>query len=238
MSIRQRLILIVFLAGIALTAAIAAVAHLVSTSDATRIEAAKSAAHGAAEALVDLYEARDVSVAGATLDAPTDELRRWLYQHGNAVLASMPRAEAGFCTRADIVVATRGGRKLPRTFALVADHRTAIAAACAAGAADRAERLPSNELLVIAVVSTPDGGAAFTSLSLGKKESNGPTPWEIEIGILALGTLALVAVSLDALFALRRGAGRSRPRSRAWATTSAPRSRDRAPRSSAASPMG
>jgi signal transduction histidine kinase len=206
-SIRQRLILIVFLAGIALTAAFAAVAHLVATSDATRVENAKAAAHGGAEALVDLYVARDASVESATLTAPTEELRRWLFPRASLLLASVPRAEAGFCTASGIVVATRGARKPPKSFLLAPDHRTAIAAACAARPEDRAERLPSNELLAIAIVATPDGGAAFTSISLGKKETNGPTPWQVEIGILVLGTLAVVAVSLDALFALRRGAG-------------------------------
>ena len=208
MSIRNRLIVIVFLAGIALTAAIAAVFHILSTSDAARLEAAETHAQAAADTLADAYKGREaLDDEAGTLAAPTERLRTWLMARTASILSPLPRSQGGFCSGGAIVVAARPGRPDPKRPVLTVEQRTIVERACATGA-EAIEHLRNKDVTVVSIakIAGEDGAMAWTTSTLRPKNEEEPTLWQIEIAILALGTLALVAVSLDALFALRKGA--------------------------------
>ena len=206
MSLRQRLIVIVVLAAVVLGAAIAAIIHILATSDAARLESAQSQGDAAAQALADAYRGRDEPT---TLSSPSDDLRLELLRTATSVLASLPRAEAGYCTPdGTIVVQARSGRGDMRRFSLAADHRAAVERACqqafVAPDARMHLRNPSDTIVVSALPI--DGGAVAWTAIVVRARAAGEVPWQIEVALLAVGTLILVGVTLDALFALRRGA--------------------------------
>jgi signal transduction histidine kinase len=207
MSIRQRLLVVVFLAGVTLAAAIASTMHILSSTESARREAARTHAQTAAQELAEAYGAREVAI-NASLAAPSPQLLRWMQRESVTVVAATPRSEGGYCTHDAIVVQARG-RQDPRKVVLTPEHQAVVEQACAtvASATDGAlEKLRNNEVLAVATSPLVDGGAAWIAIPVVTKVDPGETVWQIEVAILALGTLALIALSIDALFALRRGA--------------------------------
>lgn len=202
MSIRTRLIVVVFLAGVTLAAAIASIVHVVSTTASARIEAARTHARAAAQQLADAYATRDVP---ASIGAPTPELLDWMRRESRAVVSIVARAEGGYCTRAAIVVQARA-KQDPRKVQLAPEHRAVVEEACESGNSDVLQKLRNREVLALSVVPLSDGaGSAWIAIPVGATNAE-TTTWQIEVAVLALGTLLLIAVSIDALFALRRGA--------------------------------
>ncbi len=206
MSIRSRLLVIVFLAGIAATAAVLAIFHLASTREAARSEAAQSQVRGVAQALVDAYESRP---EGTSVASQSPDLRRYLQRETAAMLAPLPKAIGGYCLAAGpILIQGRAGRPDPKKPFLNAEQAATVERDCQRGPGDYLETLKTRDIVAISIVKLDgdDGGLAFAALVVGKK-SDEPTVWQVEFLVLALATLLLVGVSLDAAFALRRGAG-------------------------------
>jgi signal transduction histidine kinase len=207
MSIRQRLLVVVFLAGVTLAAAIASTLHILSTTESARVEAARTHALAAAQELADAYAGREVAT-NASIAAPTPQLLRWMQRESTTVMAATPRAEGGYCTREAIVVQARG-RQDPRKVTLAPEHLAVVEQACATSdtRTDASlEKLRNNEVIAVATSQLSGGGAAWIAISVVTKTDPGQTVWQVEVAILALGTLLLIALSIDALFALRRGA--------------------------------
>lgn len=204
MSIRARLLLIVFLSGGVLAIAIGAIAQLVSSSDAAKFEAAQAAAEAVAESLADAWNDRPPG----DLSAPSRELGRFVERAAGLSLGAAPRAIAGVCTGGVAVMHLRlrskkeGAKPAP----LVGDARSAVESACAAASTTTiTTRAPlrNGDVLVIAVAPAPPGAQAFAAIAV--KTSGVPRLFRAEVIALAAGTLLLVIVSIGAIAALRRG---------------------------------
>lgn len=190
MSIRRRLLLIVALSGMVLTGAVFSIVRLVQTSESARVEAAEAVVEDVAQAI-----------------ERSDDPRVFERSVGSA-LSGARRAVAGACT--GVIIALRAGhgrnsgarpQNVPR------EETDAISEACNAAHGDiyrHRARLRNGETLLIAV-ATSGQGRVWAALPIRMRDG-GPEPWKIGTTVLALATIALALVSLDAVAALRRGA--------------------------------
>ncbi|MBI2392593.1 MAG: HAMP domain-containing histidine kinase [Deltaproteobacteria bacterium] len=197
MSIRRRLLLVLVLSGAVVTGAVYAVFRLWASSDAARIEEAETALRDVAEAV-----AADVAARG------DEEPRRALERSVAAALAGARRGMAGLCDGSGTAMARRprGRQDLARPVQLPPEHAAAVDAACAS---ERSKTVPRvgrmrGETLVIAV-ATSGGTRAWAAMPVQTREGI-PMPWKVGGAALALATIALVAIAIDAMMALRRGA--------------------------------
>jgi len=196
-SIRRRLLLIVLLSGAVLAGAAVAIARLVSSSDAARVEAAQSMVEDVAEA-----------IAGELAKAPSDphDRRKHIERAAAAALSGARRVVAGVCGPPFLSLRVGGRRESARPMPLPPDHAAAVGEACksASGELWHARERIRGETLIIAVAAA---GEARTWAATPVRMREGlPDPWKIAGGGLALATVALVFLTLDAMFALERGA--------------------------------
>ncbi len=199
MSLRARLVLIVVVSGVALCAALAAIFGLVTASNDARLEAAESAGQGVAEALAEALKDEGASLR----DAPK---HKTLARVATDALAGAPRAVGGYCTREGVVVQLRArANRDAKNAHLPESQRSSVERACAAAAAGpRRFNLANAETHIVVLAPVP-GGSAFVFYSIRGVRSL-PTSLQIEVLVLALATIVLMIVVLDALMALRRGA--------------------------------
>lgn len=187
MSIRRRLLLIVLLSGVVLTGAVFSIVRLVQSSDAARVEAAES--------MVD-----DVAQAIDRSDDP-----RVFERSVGAALSGARRVIAGACADRILALRPHGRRDGVRPAPLAPDQASAIADACERASGEQFHhraRIRGETLLVS--IATSSGGKVWAALPIRVREG-GPEPWKIAAAILALATIALAVVSMDAIAALRRG---------------------------------
>ena len=191
MSIRRRLLLIVLLSGVVLTGAVFSIVRLVQSSDAARVEAAES--------MVD-----DVARALPAEDRGDDP--RLFERSVGAALSGARRVIAGACATPVVALRAHGRRDGARASPIPPDHAAAIADACesAKGELFHHRARIRGETLLVSVATTPQG-RVWAALPIRVREG-GPEPWKIAAAILALATIALAVVSVDAIAALRRGA--------------------------------
>ncbi len=189
MSIRRRLLLIVALSGVVLTGAVFSIVRLVQSSDAARIEAAESMVEDVVQAI-----------------EKTEDPRAFERSVG-AALSGARRVLAGSCGEPLVALRAHGRREGARPSPLPHEHAAVIADACreAKGELHRHRARVRGETLVVAV-ATDARGRVWASTPLRVRDG-GPEPWKIAAGLGALATIILSLVSLDAIVALRRGAG-------------------------------
>jgi len=188
-SIRRRLLLIVVLSGAVLAGAALTIARLVSSSDAARLEAAQAMVDDAAEA-----------IAGELARTPQIE------RAASAALSGARRVVGGVCGPPFLSFRAAGRREGVRPMPISPDHMNAIIDACRAASGDtsRARQRIRGETLIITVASA--GDARVWAASPVRIREGLPDPMKLVGFGLALATIALVVLTLDALFALERGA--------------------------------
>ncbi|MGZ3478358.1 MAG: sensor histidine kinase [Polyangiales bacterium] len=190
MSIRARLLLIVFLSGAVLAVAIAAIVQLVGSTDSARVEAAESAMESVADAFSDGW-------------SPGDDYRA-IERAAAVALLGVPRAAVGLCRNPGVALRLRTRKEGAKPGPLVPEQRSAVEDACAKGKGARAKL--RNDTLVIAITGA-EGARVWSAVPVKDKDTGVSLLWRIEVGALAAGTLVLVIVSVSAIAALRRGVG-------------------------------
>jgi len=196
-SIRRRLLLIVLLSGAVLAGAAIAVARLVASSDAARMEAAQAMVDDVAEA-----------IATEASKAPADphEARKHLERSIGTALSSARRVIGGVCGPHFMSLRAGSRREGARHMPIPQDHSAAVNEACRSARGELAhvrERI-RGETLIISVATAGDV-RAWAATPVRTREGL-PDPWKISAGVLAAATVALVILTLDAMFALERGA--------------------------------
>jgi signal transduction histidine kinase len=196
-SLRRRLLLIVVLSGAVLAGAAIAIARLIASSDASRMEAAQSMTDDVAEA-----------IAAEAAKAPSDphEARRYLERAVSTALSSARRVVGGVCAPHFMSLRAGARREGVRPMPIPPDHAAAIHEACKGAKTElvHARERIRGETLIISIASA---GEARTWAATPIRTREGlPDPWKIAGGVLALATVALVLLTLDAMFALERGA--------------------------------
>ncbi len=198
MSLRARLVLIVFVSGVALAAALAAIVGLRASSDTARLEAAEATGQGVVEGLAAALAEEGVSLA----EAPK---RKTLVRAATDALAGTPRAVGGYCTKEGIVVQLRARQyRDARSAHLPEPQRLAVEAACAKGTAGAHRTDAAIETLVVVLAPVPGGNAFVFYAVRGVRQV--PLVLQVEVVVLAAATLLLVLFVVDALVALRKGA--------------------------------
>jgi signal transduction histidine kinase len=187
-SIRRRLLLIVALSGVVLTGAVFSIVRLVQSSDAARVEAAESMVEDVAQAI-----------------DRSDDVHAFQRSVG-AALSGARRVIAGACGDPIVGLRAHGRRDGARPTPLPHDHGAAIADACREAKGDlfRYRARVRGETLIIAVANSSQG-RVWASTPIRVRDG-GPEPWKVAAALVALATIALSLVSLDAVVALRRGA--------------------------------
>lgn len=176
MSLRARLVLVVVLAALALIAAVLAIMHALTSTDAARWARAEESASTMASAYADHAS-----------DAPT-------------VLAHVQDADLGTCSPFAVTASSRhhpppGDALAP----LPPDQRDEVERACASGTDRRIEH--PNDLLAIAV-----HGRVWAIRRVPRLADPDARSWHLEAILLGTATIALVIVAVSALVALQRGA--------------------------------
>jgi signal transduction histidine kinase len=201
MSLRQRFVILALLATVAIGAAVASIAQLFTRSDTAR----EQAGHDTADAMVSALD-RGVSSRNAEKPSQDETVLRTI-----AASVSGPQidAHAGFCA-ADIFVAAAspGPRREPRHPELPPDQSDLVRAACATATTGGIlhQRLPHPHDVVL--VSARQIGPELTAWALVRVPTHpeeGPQV-PVGLGVMALATLALAALTVEAIVALRRGA--------------------------------
>jgi signal transduction histidine kinase len=187
-SIRSRLLVIVFLSGAVLAVAIAAIAQLVSSTDSARVEAAENAVESVADAFSDGI-------------SPGDDYRA-VERAAAAALIGVPRAAVGTCRQPGVALRLRNRKEGAKPGALAVEQRAAVDDACKQGRGGRV-RLRGNTFVI--AVAGPEGARVWSAVPVPDKDGGVSLLWRVEVGALAVGTLLLVIVSVGAIAALRRG---------------------------------
>lgn len=188
MSIRARLLLIVFLSGAVLAVAIAAIAQLVSSTDSARVEAAENAVESVADAFSDGV-------------SPGDDYRTF-ERAAAAALIGVPRAAVGTCRQPGVALRLRTRKEGAKPGPLAVEQRAAVDDACKQGKGARI-KLRGNTFVV--AIAGPEGARVWSAVAVPDKDGGVSLLWRIEVGALAAGTLLLVIMSVSAIAALRRG---------------------------------
>ncbi len=205
MSIRRRLVLVVFLSAAVVSAAVAAILQLVGTGESARIEAAQNATDAIADAVASAVSSRTPGPDDALAPLSRD-YQRFLEKAVGSALAGAPRAFTGVCGQGTVVpLRVRGRHDGARVVPLPPDALSAIGAACAANAPKVTRSKLRPETLVVSVAPANGGQLAFAAMPVFDRDST-PLPLKIELGLLAALAIALVVVTLDGIVALRRGA--------------------------------
>jgi signal transduction histidine kinase len=187
-SIRARLLLIVFLSGAVLAVAIAAIAQLVSSTGSARVEAAENAVESVADAFSDGVMAGDDY--------------RAIERAAAAALIGVPRAAVGTCRQPGVALRLRNRREGAKPGPLAVEQRAAVDDACKQGKGARAKLRGTTFVIALA---GPEGARVWSAVPVPDKDSGVSPLFRVEVGALAAGTLLLVIMSVSAIAALRRG---------------------------------
>lgn len=197
MSIRRRLLLLVVLSGAVLAGAALTIARLVSSSDAARVEAAQAMVDDVAE-----------GIAGELARAPNDphEARKHVERAVASALSGARRVVGGVCGPPFVSLRPGGRREGARPMPIPPDHASAVMDACrtATGDLSRVKQRIRGETLIITIANA--GELRAWAASPVRVREGLPDPMKLVAFGLALATIALVVLTLDALFALERGA--------------------------------
>jgi len=193
MSLRARLALVVILAALALAAAFAALAHVVTSTDTARWARAEESADAIASAFADSLSRGDsLESAGARSLGQTFD------------------ADVGTCVRGgavDVVASTRqppGPRPIARPAPpLPPDQRDTVASLCERESARGRIEHP-NDFLAIAVRPSTTG-EVWAIRRVPRLSDPDAQSWHVEAFVLAIATLVLVVVTVSAMLALHKG---------------------------------
>jgi signal transduction histidine kinase len=210
MSLRRRLAVVLVLGLSALLIAAVAIIHVLVSSNDSRDRAAEADADAAAQALAERVEP-------GSLSGPPDPR---LHNTANSVLRPMANAAGGYCARngAILAVAGRMGREHkgdgpawrdgPRGVPPeVSDAVSALCAKARPGSPAKGRIDLRRGVGHVAAVAVGDRGAAWCLVRLRSQGNDEGPAWPLEVILLAVVIAALCAVTLDAMRALRRGAG-------------------------------
>lgn len=202
MSLRQRFVILALLATLAVGAAAASMIQLFSRTDAAREQAGQDAA----DAMVSVLE-RGVGSRSAVGGPSSDE--SGLRDMASDVAAPQIDAHAGFCAGgAFIVAASPGSRREPRPPDLPPDQRDFVRLACASTTTEvLRQRLPHpHDVVVLTAKRLTPSLSAWALVRVPIHREEGPR-LPVGLAVMALATLALAVLTVEAVFALRRGAG-------------------------------
>jgi len=229
MSLRLRLLVVASLAVIALITSSAAIRHLVNDRDSLTITEAERSNAATLRALADAYASAPALAAAPRTTART-ALRRTAYD----VLTPVIDTRGGYCwTDGDFVEEKSGSMRDRHRGA--GDHdgppgggppdrgppdvrgdeqphpprevREALTAGCARatiGAVDRQRVGLGDGVIALSIRSIGGGVSAFTMRLVPARAAG--RSWPVSLAVLSLVTLAMIAVTFDALLVLRRGA--------------------------------
>lgn len=226
MSLRLRLLLVVALAVVALIASSMAILAVVRESDAGREAAAAASNEAAVAALARAYRDR---LPQGEREHPSPATEAALRAAAAGVLGTVVDTLGGYCWSDGFILEEHGpgprgrphgppppaGSGPPPNRPDGGGHgpppelRRAITEICAKAAVGRVDRsrLPlARDTLVLAAEGVGDGVAAFTLRGVPLHPGSGFFGWSGQLGAMAAVTLAMVAVMVNVMFALRRGA--------------------------------
>jgi signal transduction histidine kinase len=148
------------------------------------------------------------AIAAEAAKAPSDphEARKHLERAVSTALSSARRVVGGVCGPHFMSLRAGARREGARPMPIPPDHAAAIQEACrsAKGELVHARERIRGETLIVSVASVGDA-RTWAATPIRTREGL-PDPWKIAGGVLALATVALVVLTLDAMFALERGA--------------------------------
>jgi signal transduction histidine kinase len=200
MSLRRRFVVLAMLATFAVGAAALTIVQLFARSDSVREEGGQEAA----DAMVSALD-RALGPPSQNLVAPNaDALRRI----AEGVAAPQVDAHAGFCTPF-IAAASPGPHREPRHAELPPDQRDFVRDACRAAAIGQVlhQRLAHpHDVIVVSTRGVATDLAAWALVRVPTHPEEGPL-LPLGLGVMALATVALAALTVEAMVALRRGGG-------------------------------
>jgi signal transduction histidine kinase len=202
MSLRRRFVILGLLAILAVGAAVATIAQLFTRTDNAREQAGRDTA----DAMVSALERAEVSS-----DAREHEDDASLRSVAAGVVAAQIDAHAGFCTGAAVViaVASPGPRRELRHAELPPDQRDTVRRACGSATTGVAlhERLEHpHDVVVISATRLSSQLSAWALVRVPTHPEEGPQ-LPVGLAVMALATLALAILTVEAVVALRGGAG-------------------------------
>lgn len=207
MSLRRRLAVVLILGLSALVIAAVAIVHVFISTNSARERTAEADAEAGAQALAERVEPSMLS------GPPSGDLRQKLQATAASVMRPLPRALGGYCTRdgAIIAVAGRPGRGEGARYGLGPEVQSAVSGLCARarpGAPARGKiDHPRGVDQVVAMAVSERGSAWFLSRSRARGGGEDTPAWPFEVVLLAIAAVALSGITIDAMIAIRRGAG-------------------------------
>ncbi|HEX5749689.1 MAG TPA: HAMP domain-containing sensor histidine kinase [Archangium sp.] len=223
MSLRRRFILVLGLAVIALGAAALAVLQLRAQSATERAKAAFAQADTVVEALSGQLEANPSLELAASAPAEQARLRSFVA----SLLAPLVDASAGYCASDGTLLLTETvappisepdprlangphAHVFNRPHRLLPLDQHAVEEACRAQRAGHLEHgrfTAPKDVLFISVLGTARPVAAWALVRLPNRAREGTgAGWAVHVGLIGVLTLALVGLTAEALWLLRRGA--------------------------------
>lgn len=194
MSLRRRLILVLFMAAVSLGAAAYAIRQVIDRSQAGRERGGQATAQTLARS----------AARGAAREQSVAALR--------ALLGTIPDASVGTCGRGDElgVFAANGGWGEALDRPPAPDVRGAIAHLCRAPGEPRAlsVRHP-HDVMLFAGADGGDGARGWATVRV-QADADARRDWLWSVAVLAVATLVLSLITIDALVALARGTAQLR----------------------------
>jgi signal transduction histidine kinase len=203
MSLRRRLAVVLVLGLSALVIAVAAIVHLLVSTNEARERGAEADAEAGAQALAERIDP-------AMLAWPPDPR---LQATAASVLRPLANAAGGYCSRSGNVLALAGrpgrGERDAQRHGITTEAQAAIGSLCAkarpgAPAKGRID-LPRGVGYLVAV-SVGDRGGAWFFQRLRTRAGDDAPGVPFEVVLLAVAAAALAGFTIDAMMALRRGA--------------------------------
>ena len=194
MSLRRRLLLVLFMAAVSLGAAGYAIRQVVSRSQAGRERGGLATAQTLARS----------AARGGVREQSVRDLR--------ALLGTIPDASVGTCNPAGELgaFAANGGWGEAVGRPPPPDVRGAIAGACRAAGQPRDLRVPHpHDVMLVAAADGYDGARSWAVIRV-QADTDSRRDWLWPVVILAVATLVLSLITLDALGALQRGTAQLR----------------------------
>lgn len=210
MSLRRRLTVVLVLGLSALIIAAVAIVRLLATTDAARARTAQADAEAIAQALAERVDA-------GMLNGPPDGGRGPLQTTAASVLRPLANTAGGYCTRRGVILAMAGragrGERDGGRHGVTPEAISAVEGLCAKARGGDPTRghidLPRGAAY-LAVVPIGERGAAWAMIRLRSHGGDDAPGWPYEVALLAVAAAALAGITIDAMMALRRGAGELR----------------------------